>query len=115
MTKYKDYVQKMLEDNQEVFDAFRIIHDQYSLDPNANQEEFNRNGKIVQEIIREYENRLCRNTERGMYSKFSGGLSEKFQNEVRKIFPNIDDIGIIIETPKSAPFKIKKISLHKSH
>ncbi|MBN1168515.1 hypothetical protein JXA63_01340 [Candidatus Woesebacteria bacterium] len=109
MPKYKDYVQKMMEDNPEVFDEFKIIHSKYELDPDTNQTEFNRVGRIVQEVIREYENRLCRNTERGMYSKFSASLAEKFQNEVRKVFPKVDDIGIIIQNDKS--FEIKKINL----
>lgn len=111
MSKYKDYVKKMLEDNQEVFDEFKNIHAQYELDPVTYQKEFNRVGKIVQELMREYENRLCRDTERGMYNKFSSKLAEKYQNEVRKIFPKIDDIGIIIDEADTGIFNIKKIKL----
>lgn len=111
MVKYKEYVQKMLTDNQEVFNDFRKIHDRYALRPDGLQEEFNKQGEKVQEIIREYENRLCTNTERGMYNKFSGGLAQKFQDEVRKVFSMIDHIGLKAETKKVSTFYIKKIKL----
>ena len=96
----------MINENKQVFDDFKTIHDKYILDENKWQDELNKKGKRVQELVREYEDRLCRNTERGMYNKFSTGLSEKFQNEVKHHFPMIDHIGLIVEK-----FSIKKISL----
>src|SRR3989344_5282975 len=51
----------------------------------------------IMEIVHEYEDRLCKNTENGIYNKFSGGLSEKFQGLVRAHFPLIDHVGLIIE------------------
>ncbi len=98
----------MLEDNKEIFDAFRSLHDNYGLNPDSHQKEFNTLGEKVLEIIREYENRLCTDTERGGYSKYSANLAEKFQNEVRRNFPMVDHIGITIE---EAGFSIKKINL----
>ncbi len=106
MVKYKEYVQKMLDENKEVFDAFQKLHDKYELNPDELQDKFNEEGEKILEIVRKYEGRLCRNTERGMYNKFSTGLSEKFQNEVKHHFPMIDHIGLIVEK-----FSIKKISL----
>ena len=115
MTKYKEYVAKMLEENKEIFESFRKLHDEYALNPDGLQDKFNDEGKKVLEIIHEYENRLCANTERGMYNKFSQGLAEKFQNEVRKIFPKIDYVGLITESPQSTSiaqeFFLKKINL----
>ncbi|KKQ51853.1 MAG: hypothetical protein UT19_C0005G0036 [Candidatus Woesebacteria bacterium GW2011_GWB1_39_10b] len=116
MTKYKEYVAKMLEENKEVFESFRKLHDEYALNSDGLQDRFNMEGKKVLEIIHEYENRLCANTERGMYNKFSQGLAEKFQNEVRKIFPKIDYVGLITETSvatriPNTEFIIKKIEL----
>ena len=98
MTKYKEYVNKMLADNKDLFDKFKVIHDQYALNPEIWQKRYNEEGEAVLEVVHEYENRLCANTERGMYNKFSAGLAEKFQNEVRKIFPQIDRIGIKVST-----------------
>jgi len=106
MVKYKQYVQKMLDENKKVFDAFQKLHNRYELNPDELQDKFNEKGEKILEIVREYESRLCRNTERGMYNKFSTGLAEKFQKEVKRHFPMIDHIGLIV-----TKFSIKKIDL----
>ena len=114
MTKYKIYVDKMLSENKQVFDEFKLIHDAYTLNPDNNQDKFNLEGEKVLEVIRDYENRLCANTERGVYNKYSTNLSEKFQQEVKKHFPMIDCIGLIVEkgnSPNNVQFAIKKIKL----
>jgi hypothetical protein len=79
---------------------------QLFLDPSKYEEEFNKIGKEVLGVVREYENRLCADTERGKFIKYSSGLAEKFQEEVRKNFPSIDKVGIVSDS-----FKIKKINL----
>jgi hypothetical protein len=96
MPKYKEYFKKMISDNQEFFDNFQKLHDEYALKGHKLQEKFNREGSKAMDFIREYENRLCANTERGKYNKFSAGLAEKFQKEVRKNFPMIDHVGLIV-------------------
>ena len=102
----------MISENKEVFDKFTQLHFEYSIDQEKLQEKFNTEGKKVMNVVREYENRLCANTERGMYNKFSTNLAEKFQNEVKKHFPLIDHIGVKIKTPTAAKtlFSLKKIS-----
>jgi hypothetical protein len=104
MPKYKEYVDKMLNQNKEAFDSFREIHDKYALNPGQWQEVFNKEGGKVMYLVRRYEDMLCNRSEGSGYGHYSGGLAEKFQSEVRKIFPQIDKIGII-------PFSIKKITL----
>jgi hypothetical protein len=104
MTKYKEYFQKMLAQNQKEFEAFKKIHDLYALDPQKWQEKFNEEGKKIQYIIRKYEDMLCSRSEGSGYGVYSGKLAEKFQAEIKKEFPKIDSIGIIV-------FKLKKISL----
>lgn len=111
MVKYKEYVQKMLSENKEIFAVFKQLHDEYALNQDDLQERFNAEGKKVIEIVREYENRLCSNTERGMYNQFSAGLAQKFQDEVRRHFPMIDYIGLKVEKSVAPSFKIKKINL----
>jgi len=112
MTKYKEYIQKMIRENKEEFEVFQKLHDEYSLNPDKLQEQYNKGGEKILEIIREYENRLCANTERGQYVKFSGGLAEKFQAELRKIFPMIDYIGLkMVQKDTQATFSIKKIQI----
>jgi hypothetical protein len=111
MVKYKEYVQKMLSENRDLFNGFKKIHDRYALRSDGLQEEFNKKGEKVLEVVREYENRLCANTERGVYNKFSGGLAQKFQDEVRKEFPMIDHVGLKSETKAVSTFFIKRIDL----
>ena len=114
MPKYKEYFDKMLSENKLLFEKFRHIHNEYTLNPDKFQATFNHEGIRILEIIKEYENRLCANTERGMYNRYSATLAEKFQNEVRKVFPMIDHIGIKVvttKTIKSPSFEVKKINL----
>ena len=98
----------MLEENRALFDSFRKIHDKYALKPDNFREEFNRIGRGVQDAVRQWESRLCKHSENGKYGKFSAGLAEKFQGEVRRLFPKIDEVGLrVVEQG----FGIKKINL----
>jgi hypothetical protein len=92
-TKYQQYIDLMLKQNKELFEKFRIIHDQYALNPTKNRDEFNTLGRDVQDVIRRTENLLCSKSESSGYSKYSTQLSEKFQAEIRKMFPKINSIG----------------------
>jgi hypothetical protein len=94
MVKYKQVFENMLKQNRALFEEFKIIHDQFALQPNKWRAEFNEKGEEVQTIIRRFENQLCKHTESGGFGKFSGGLSEKFWEEIRKMFSKIDEIGI---------------------
>lgn len=100
----------MLEEEKELFDAFRKIHDKYAGDPDACQEELNKIGVKVQDALRRWENRLCAHSEKGGYGKYSAGLAEKFRLEVRRVFPKIDSIGVIVKYPQEI-FTVKKINL----
>lgn len=94
MTKYRAAVQEMLEQNQELFDEFKPIHDAYVLNPEANQAKYNSIGSEVMDVIRDFERKLCAKMGAGMYSKFSTNLSEKFMEEIAKIYPKIMFIGV---------------------
>ena len=112
--KYKEYFNKMVDDNKSAFEKFKKLHDNYTINQDSLQNKFNEEGEQILELIHEYENRLCANTERGMYNKYSAGLSEKFQAEVKKHFPMIDHVGLITQNPKlseSKEFVLKKIDL----
>lgn len=122
MTKYKEYFQKMLGENAELFSNYRQLHNEYK-ENIVTQEEYNDRGKPVLAIIREYEDRLCRQTESGGYSVYSGNLAEKFWDEIRREFPLVDRIGIIVKKvnvetadeefilQKIETFSLKKITL----
>lgn len=94
MTKYKQYFKEMVSGNQEVFDQFKKIHDQFALDRMKHQDEFNRQGEAIMDIVRDWEKRLCSRMEGGKNGVYSANLSEKFKDEIRKVYPKIDLIGV---------------------
>jgi hypothetical protein len=111
MTKYKEYFQKMIDENKELFVNFQKIHDLYNLEEEKWQEEFNKQGERVMTIIRHYEDKLCARSEANGYASFTGGLAEKFQEEIRKVYPRIDSVGIVVKYSHASDFQIKKINL----
>ena len=114
MTKYKEYYDMMVAQNKELFDEFKNIHDRYGMERDSLQEEFNRVGAKVQNVIRQWEDKLCGHSEGSGYASFTGGLAQKFQDEIRIHFPFIDSVGIIVETVtvQQVPvFNLKKINL----
>ncbi len=55
MAKYQDYFLEMLENNQDLFDSFKIIHDNYLVNPDAWKDKFNNVGSEIMDIIKDYE------------------------------------------------------------
>jgi hypothetical protein len=84
----------MIDQNHDLFKRFFEIHEQYAGDAKTHQEAFNTIGREVQDVVHDYERRLCGKTESGQYSKFSGNLSDKFWGLLRNDYPKIDFIGI---------------------
>ncbi len=100
----------MLEENKVLFETFKNIHDQYGLNPERFQAEFNEVGEKVMLVVRHYEDKLCKRSEGSGYASFTGTLAEKFQVELKKVFPMIDNIGIKASTANDT-FVLKKINL----
>lgn len=96
MVKYKEYFQRMCEENKKVFDEFLFIHNLYKENKKANQVIFNEQGIAVRKIIEAWDRRLCNTMEKGNNATYSARLSEKFWGEVRTIFPLIDFVGATI-------------------
>ncbi len=105
MTKYREYFERMLTNEKDKFDKFIKLHMQYSMDQDGLQEKFNKEGGEIVTIIREWESKLCSTSEKAGYGGYTSKLSEKFWEEVRKSFPLIDYVGVIV---KSNPEIIKK-------
>lgn len=94
MQKYQILFQRMIDENKELFDNFTLVHDAFVLNPDMNKARFNQIGAEVLDVIREYERILCGKTESGGYGKFSSNLSQKFWDEIRKVYRKIDFVGI---------------------
>lgn len=107
----------MLTNEKDLFDSFTKLHMQYSLDQDNMQDEFNKKGTKVVEVIREWENKLCSTSDKAGYGSYTSNLSEKFWSEIRKIYPLIDYVGVIVKDkkvkdPSISSFKINKIKLN---
>lgn len=92
--KFKQYFQMMMEENKEVFEKFKNLHDHYTLEPQKYQEEFNCEGQKILDIVQDWENRLCATSENSGYGRYSTNLSDKFREEVKKYLPKINSIGL---------------------
>lgn len=110
----------MLANNKGLFDEFKGIHDRYGMEQDLPlqagklQDEFNKIGAEVLVVIKQWEDKLCGHSEGSGYASYSGGLAQKFQDEIRKAFPFIDSVGIIVEIPsveEPLTFNLKKINL----
>lgn len=119
MTKFKEFYERMIQNNKELFDRFIKLHREYSIDQDNLQEKFNKEGAEVVTVIREWEGKLCSTSERAGYGSYTSNLSEKFWEEVRKNFPLIDYVGIIVKKKEETKkvdtsdnnFNIKRIKL----
>lgn len=95
MVKYKKAFKEMLEDNQKLFNDFKITHNNFKNDPKNWQDKFNEEGTKILRVIRRYENNLCSRSENTGFGKYSINLSEKFWEEVRVFLPLIDQVKIV--------------------
>jgi hypothetical protein len=86
MSKYKKHFLTMLEENQELVNHFKSLQ--------KDSVEFHAEGNKVMRVIRRYEDELCSKSEGGKYGVFSQNLSEKFWEEVRGYFPEIDSVRL---------------------
>jgi len=120
VTKYKEYFERMLEENKEAFDDFKILHANYGMDEEGLQDKFNKEGEKILKIVNEWENKLCSQSEKAGYANYTGNLAEKFQTELKMSFPLIDHVGIISikktfnlkQIKPKSPFVLKKIKMN---
>ncbi len=95
-TKYKEIFEEMVTKYEKEFDVFQELHDKYETDPRKWQEEFNKEGAKIMEIVREYEDRLCGHMENTKNSTYSANLAEKFRSEIKRYLPKLDMIGVVM-------------------
>jgi hypothetical protein len=92
--KYKKYYELMWQNNTELLNDFKKIHDQFFEDPEKWQDEFNSAGRDILDVMRDWERRLCSGMERGKFAGYSDKLAEKFWQQIRQDFPLIDRVGV---------------------
>ncbi len=93
-TKYLQIFQEMVSKYEKEFDEFQVLHDKYEAEPKKWQEEYNREGAKIMEIVRNYEDILCGRMEKTANSTYSANLAEKFRNEIKRYLPKLDMIGV---------------------
>lgn len=82
LPKYKKQYQEMMKTNVKLFESLK--------NTDRNSEEFKSIQRQVIRIVRQYEDALCAKTENTRYLNFSSGLADKFMEEVRIFYPEID-------------------------
>ncbi len=93
-SKYKQFYKDMVQQNSELFDQFKIVHDNFVEDSEKHKKEFNEVGEKVMEIVRSFEQRLTSQMTGSGYGKFSNNVTDKFRDEIKKEYPKIEFVGI---------------------
>jgi hypothetical protein len=99
-TKYREYYEKMIAENRQLFDDFLKVHDAFKQDQKRHAIVFHQLGQRVVDKIRDFDRRLCSAMGRGVYSTYSQKLSEKFWDLARQDFDQIDMVGVKIKAGK---------------
>jgi len=84
----------MTDQNEDLFNKFEKIHNDYLIDKKANEEKFHKVGLDVVDTVRFWERKLCAGMERGNNAVYSDRLADKFWDEVRARFSHIDMVGV---------------------
>ena len=100
MPKFREYFNQMFAQNRELFLQFKLLSDDYAKDKGKYKAAFDSQGTKVVAIIKEWEQRLCGHMEKGSNAQFSSRLADKFWDEVRAYFPNIDEVGLVVRKVK---------------
>lgn len=94
--KYKKYYQLMTDQNEKLFDKFEEINNEFAVNSKSRlvATKFHKVGFEVVDIARFWERKLCSGMERGKNATYSDKLADKFWNEIRKRFTQIDLVGV---------------------
>ena len=91
--KYKQYFRNAIKKNKDLFDSFDDIYEKYDGNPKKWENDFKKLGGEVLIELKKTEDKLCQQSEKSSYAKFSQQLADKFWEEVRKHYPKIDEVG----------------------
>lgn len=94
--KYLQYYELMLRNNEKILADFKVLHDNYSEDKQMYSARFHKEGRDILDIMRSYERKLCSGMERSKNSAYSDQLANKFWDRIRKDYPLIDEVGLVV-------------------
>jgi len=100
MTKYKEFYKKLISEHQEEFSEFKKIHDLFAENRMKYQDDYNRQGSDIVDLINLYEKRLCSKMEGSKNSVYSANIAEKYREEIKKDYPLIDLVGVRLSFAK---------------
>ena len=89
--KYKKMFDEMLITNKKVFEEYNELLNKYDLDNKTYAHELYDLQNRVLRIIKHTENGLCSRSETTGHANYSTALADKFWEEVRKVFPRVED------------------------
>ncbi len=86
----------MTEQNEKLFNEFEKINNEFEMNGKSRltSTKFHKIGFEVVDVVRFWERKLCSGMERGNNSVYSDKLADKFWNEVRGRFSQIDMVGV---------------------
>lgn len=84
----------MTEQNAKLFDTFQVIHDGFVTDEATWSDKFHTVGRDVVDVMRFWERKLCSGMERGVNAQYSNRVAEKFWEEIKKRFSQIELVGV---------------------
>lgn len=90
----------MISKHEEEFKEFKKIHDLFAKDRMKYQDDYNRQGSDIVDLINLYEKRLCSKMEGSKNSVYSANLAEKYREEIKKDYPLIDLVGVRLSFAK---------------
>ena len=89
--KYKKMFDEMMEKNKDLFAQYNEVQDNYDKNPKKYAEELSEMQRKVLRVIKNTENALCSRTENTGHGNYSTALADKFWEEVRAVFPRVED------------------------
>jgi hypothetical protein len=89
--KYKKMFEEMLQSNKQLFADYNELLAKYDSDNTRYAQELSEMQRKLLRIIKNTENGLCARTENTGRGNYSTALADKFWNEVRTLFPRVED------------------------
>ena len=100
--KFKKIFENLWKENEKIFKKFFLLNSDYAQAGKRRkiENEFQKVGNQVKEILQKGEDELCRQMEKSQHRFYSSNLADKYWDEVRKYFKYIDLVGVIVRNGK---------------